>query len=237
MGEATNSEIQEARTPMTLRNQLIKTVEPLFSEPSGVFNTKYTISQLQDELDRREDIIQKVEKRTDNHHERKKKYLKKAAKSRNQRKLRLMAKAKESEMNKTFYAELFDNLMVQQLFLTKLVLEAKRQRIFEDPMRNLGFDVDIASMNVEAVSTALEDSSIKQDDVQDTIEQLEVSLDTGDRNGLSLDLDELKAEADMLEASEIESESFDIGSDWDASIDRQIEEELDRLDDESGISE
>jgi hypothetical protein len=222
---------------MTLRDQLIKTVDPLFSQQNGVFNTRYTISQLQDELERREEIIQKVEKRTDNHHKRKKKFLKKAAESRNQRKLRLMAKAKESEMNKTFYAELFDNLMVQQLFLTKLVLEAKRQRIFEDPMQNLGFDVDIASMNVEAVSMALEDSSIKQDEVQETIEQLEVSLDTADRDGLSLDLDELKEEADMLEASEIESESFDLGSDWDESIDQQIEEELDQLDDDSTATE
>jgi len=222
---------------MTLRDQFMKTVEPLFSRQNGVFNTRYTISQLQDELERREDIIQKVEKRTDNHHDRKKKYLKKAAESQNQRKLRLMAKAKESEMNKTFYAELFDNLMVQQLFLTKLVLEAKRQRIFEDPMQNLGFDVDIASMNVEAVSMALEDSSIRQDEVQETIEQLEVSLDTADRDGLSLDLDELKEEADMLEASEIESESFDLGSDWDESVDQQIEEELDRLDDESTPAE
>jgi len=222
---------------MTLRDQLIKTVDPLFSQQNGVFNTRYTISQLQDELERREEIIQKVEKRTDNHHKRKKKFLKKAAESRNQRKLRLMAKAKESEMNKTFYAELFDNLMVQQLFLTKLVLEAKRQRIFEDPMQNLGFDVDIASMNVEAVSMALEDSSIKQDEVQETIEQLEVSLDTADRDGLSLNLDELKEEADMLEASEIESESFDLGSDWDESIDQQIEEELDQLDEDSTATE
>jgi len=222
---------------MTLRDQLVKTVDPLFSQQNGVFNTRYTISQLQDELERREEIIQKVEKRTDNHHKRKKKFLKKAAESRNQRKLRLMAKAKESEMNKTFYAELFDNLMVQQLFLTKLVLEAKRQRIFEDPMQNLGFDVDIASMNVEAVSMALEDSSIKQDEVQETIEQLKVSLDTADRDGLSLNLDELKEEADMLEASEIESESFDLGSDWDESIDQQIEEELDQLDDDSTATE
>ena len=222
---------------MTLRDQLVKTVDPLFSQQNGVFNTRYTISQLQDELERREEIIQKVEKRTDNHHKRKKKFLKKAAESRNQRKLRLMAKAKESEMNKTFYAELFDNLMIQQLFLTKLVLEAKRQRIFEDPMQNLGFDVDIASMNVEAVSMALEDSSIKQDEVQETIEQLKVSLDTADRDGLSLDLDELKEEADMLEASEIESESFDLGSEWDESIDQQIEEELDQLDDDSTATE
>lgn len=222
---------------MTLRDQLVKTVDPLFSQQNGVFNTRYTISQLQDELERREEIIQKVEKRTDNHHKRKKKFLKKAAESRNQRKLRLMAKAKESEMNKTFYAELFDNLMVQQLFLTKLVLEAKRQRIFEDPMQNLGFDVDIASMNVEAVSMALEDSSIKQDEVQETIEQLKVSLDTADRDGLSLNLDELKEEADMLEASEIESESFDLGSDWDESINQQIEEELDQLDDDSTATE
>jgi hypothetical protein len=117
------------------------------------------------------------------------------------------------------------------------VLEAKRQRIFEDPMQNLGFDVDIASMNVEAVSMALEDSSIKQDEVQETIEQLKVSLDTADRDGLSLNLDELKEEADMLEASEIESESFDLGSEWDESIDQQIEEELDQLDDDSTATE
>jgi hypothetical protein len=138
---------------------------------------------------------------------------------------------KESEMNKSFYAELFDNLMAQQLFLTKLVLEAKRQRIFDDPMRKLGFDVDIASMNVGAVATALEQSSIRQDEVQETIEQLEISLDSVNGDGLSLDLDDLKQEADMLSASDIDS-SFDLGSDWDEAIDQQIEEELNRLDDD-----
>ena len=134
-------------------------------------------------------------------------------------------------MNKSFYAELFDNLMVQQLFLTKLVLEAKRRRIFDDPMRKLGFDVDIASMNVEAVATALEQSSIRQDEVQETIEQLEISLDSVDRDGLSFDLEDLKQEADMLSASDIDS-SFDLGSNWDEAIDQQIEEELDRLEED-----
>ena len=205
-------------------------LDPLFPN-QGVFNTGYTLSQLQNELERREEVIERVEKRTDHHHKQKKRYLKKAAEARNQRKLRFVTKMKESEMNKSFYAELFDNLMAQQLFLTKLVLEAKRQRIFDDPMRKLGFDVDIASMNVGAVATALEQSSIRQDEVQETIEQLEISFDSVDSDGLSLDLDDLKQEADMLSASDIDS-SFDLGSDWDEAIDQQIEEELNRLDDD-----
>jgi hypothetical protein len=205
-------------------------LDPLFPN-QGVFNTGYTLGQLQNELERREEVIERVEKRTDHHHEQKKRYLKKAAEARNQRKLRFVTKMKESEMNKSFYAELFDNLMIQQLLLTKLVLEAKRQRIFDDPMRKLGFGVDITALDTEAVGTALEQSSIRQDEVQETIEQLEISLDSVDRDGLSLDLDDLKEEADMLSASDIDS-SFDLGSDWDETIDQQIDEELDRLEDD-----
>ena len=215
---------------MTFGNRVRRALDPLFPN-QGVFDTGYTLGQLQNELERREEVIERVEKRTDHHHEQKKRYLKKAAEARNQRKLRFVTKMKESEMNKSFYAELFDNLMAQQLFLTKLVLEAKRQRIFDDPMRKLGFGVDIAALDTEAVGTALEQSSIRQDEVQETIEQLEISLNSLDDDGLSLDLENLKEEADMLSASDIDS-SFDLGSDWDETIDQQIDEELDRLEDD-----
>ena len=61
--------------------------------------------------------------------------------------------------------------------------------------------------------------------------QLEISLNSLDGDGLSLGLENLKEEADMLSASDIDS-SFDLGSDWDETIDQQIDEELDRLEDD-----
>ena len=217
---------------MRIRNQAREALKLLSRRPNGVFNTEYTLDDIDDELSRREDVIQRVEKKTDKHHKLKRKYLEKAADSKNQRKLRYVSKAKENELHKSFYSELFDNMMAQQLFLTKLSLEAKRRQIGADPMEQFGFDVDIAGMDANAVTNALQKSSIQQEEIGDTIEQIQMEFDADSHSGMSLDLDELKQEAEMLEASDIESESVDLGSEWDDAIDQQIDEELDRLDDD-----
>lgn len=217
---------------MRIRNQAHEALKLLSRRPNGVFNTEYTLDDIDNELSRREDMIQRVEKKTDKHHKLKRKYLEKAADSKNQRKLRYVSKAKENELHKSFYSELFDNMMAQQLFLTKLSLEAKRRQIGADPMEQFGFDVDIAGMDADAVTNALQKSSIQQEEIGDTIEQIQMEFDADSHSGLSLDLDELKEEAEMLEASDIESDSVDLGSEWDDAIDQQIDEELDRLDDD-----
>jgi hypothetical protein len=217
---------------MRIRNQAREALKLLSHRPNGVFNTEYTLDDIDNELSRREDVIQRVEKKTDKHHKLKRKYLEKAADSKNQRKLRYVSKAKENELHKSFYSELFDNMMAQQLFLTKLSLEAKRRQIGADPMEQFGFDVDIAGMDADAVTNALQKSSIQQEEIGDTIEQIQMEFDADSHSGLSLDLDELKQEAEMLEASDIESNSVDLGSEWDDAIDQQIDEELDRLDDD-----
>ena len=217
---------------MRIRNQAREALKLLSRRPNGVFNTEYTLDDIDNELSRREDVIQRVEKKTDKHHKLKRKYLEKAADSKNQRKLRYVSKAKENELHKSFYSELFDNMMAQQLFLTKLSLEAKHREIGADPMEQFGFDVDIAGMDADAVTNALQKSSIQQEEIGDTIEQIQMEFDADSHSGLSLDLDELKQEAEMLEASDIESDSVDLGSEWDDAIDQQIDEELDRLDDD-----
>ena len=217
---------------MRIRNQAREALKLLSRRPNGVFNTEYTLDDIDNELSRHEEVIQRVEKKTDKHHKLKRKYLEKAADSKNQRKLRYVSKAKENELHKSFYSELFDNMMAQQLFLTKLSLEAKRRQIGADPMEQFGFDVDIAGMDADAVTNALQKSSIQQEEIGDTIEQIQMEFDADSHSGLSLDLDELKQEAEMLEASDIESDSVDLGSEWDDAIDQQIDEELDRLDDD-----
>ena len=216
---------------MKFRSQIRQTLAPLLGN-QGIFNTGYTLDEIEDELNRRDKAIQRVERKTDKYHKRKKKCLQKAASSKNQRKLRFVAKAKEAEMYKSFFAELFDNLMAQQLFLTKLSLKAKRRSIFQSPMEEFGFNVDIGGMNQDAVTDALQRSSFEQDNIQNTIEDVQMEFETMEDDGLSLDLDELKDEADMLEASDIESDSVDLGSSFNEAIDSQIEEELDQLEDE-----
>jgi len=199
---------------------------------NGVFNTQYTLEELERELSQRERVIRKIEKKAEKNHNRKKRYLKKAADSMNQRKVRFAAKAKEAEMHKSFFSELFDNMMAQYLFLTKLVIEAKQRRVYEAPMEEFGFNVNIDQMNVDAVTNALENSSMKQAEVSDTIDEIQMEIDTADRSGITLDLEEIKQEADMLSASDIESDSFDVGGEWNDAIDEQIEAELDRLEDD-----
>lgn len=219
---------------MKLRDQVKETLSPILEPSNGVFNTGYTLDELESELERRDQAIQKVEKRTDKYHRRKKKYLEKAASAKNQRKLRFVSKAKEAEMYKSFFSELFDNLMAQQLFLTKLCLEAKRRQIFDSPMDEFGFDIDIAGMNVEAVTDSLQRSDLQQEEIGSTMEEIQMEFDTMDHSGLSLDLKDLKEEADMLEASDIESgsTSFDLGEDWNSAIDEQIQDELEQMEDQ-----
>lgn len=197
----------------------------------SVLGTGHTLNELEREMDRREQVIREIEKKAENNFQRKKKYLEKASEATNQRKVRYAAKAKEAEMNKSFFSELFDNLMAQYLFLTKLVLEAKRRRIYEEPLDQFGFEIDIAGMDAQAVTSALQNSSMQQEDVQKTIEEIEMEFETADAANLSLDLEDIKEEADMLSESRLQDETFDVGESWNSAIDERIEEELDSLED------
>ncbi|MFC4359273.1 hypothetical protein ACFO0N_15105 [Halobium salinum] len=214
---------------MKFRKQLRESIG-LLKRPNGVFGTRYTLEDIDTELDHRDKVIKKVERKADKHHRQKKKYLQKAVESKNQRKLRYVAKAKEAEMHKSFFSELFDNLMAQQLFLTKLSLKAKEKRIFDSPMEEFGFEIDIGGMNADAISNALQSSSFNQDEIGQTMEEIQMEFDMmDDSTGISLDLDDIKKEAEMLEAEDIRSDSFELGGDLNSAIDDQIEKELNNL--------
>jgi biopolymer transport protein ExbB/TolQ len=222
---------------MRLRKQLEDTIGTLFqSRNRGVFNTGYTLDQIEQELDRRDKVLRKVEQRFEKHSKEKKQYLQKAADSKHQTKLRYAAKAKEADMYKRFFSSLFDNLMAQQLFLTNLSLKAKQSQLFDNPMEEFGFEIDISGMNADAVSRALEDTGFEQEEVEHTMEEIGMSMEMMDEDGITLSLDEIKDDIDNLQEDELMEGGGTLAEGFDEKIDEQIEDELQQLSDGASLS-
>jgi hypothetical protein len=200
--------------------------------PRGALDSGHTIAEIEADLDRREEVLRSIESKVDSHSREKKQYLEKAVNADARKKMRLYAKAKEAGMYRSFYSELWENLMVQQFFLIKLSLEAKRRGLLADATGELPVEIDIGELNADAIRNALEDSSLEQDDVEDTIEMVDMHFDRDGASDLQLDLDEIRSEAEELEAAEIGSGEAELGSEMKSHIDDQVEEELARMEEE-----
>jgi hypothetical protein len=202
------------------------------NSPRGALDSGHTIAEIEDDLDRREEVLRNIESKVDSHSQEKKQYLEKAVGADARKKMRFYAKAQEAGMYRSFYSELWENLMIQQFFLIKLSLEAKRRRLLVDATGELPIEIDIGELNADAIRNALEDSSLEQDDVEDTIEMVDMHFDRDSASDLQLDLDEIRSEAEELEAAEIGSGEAELGSEMKSHIDDQVEKELARMEEE-----
>lgn len=211
---------------MKLRTVVQEEVFEAANGDTGVLNTGWTIDEIEADLDRREDVMDQLEEKVDSFSTEQKQYLEAALEAGPRETVRLYAKAKEAEMYKSFWSQLWENLMVQQFFLLKLLLEAKRRSLLTQPTGDLGFNLDIESLDVEAVRTALENSAIEQSQTTETIEALDVHLNQDSADALSLDLSAIRAEASELEAAAISGGEFELGSSLEEAIDDQIQAEL-----------
>lgn len=211
---------------MKVRNQVQEEVFDRVSNDNAVLNTGWTIGEIEADLDRRETVMEQIEEKFDSFFEEKKHYLEKALEAGPRKTVRFYAKAKEADMYKSFWSELWENLMIQQFFLIKLILEAKRRSLLTDPGGEFDFEIDIGSMDAEAVKGALDASDIEQSEAQDTIEAIDMHLNRDEDSDLSLDLSRIREEAGELEAAIISSGEPESGSSMEAAINHQIEEEL-----------
>jgi len=136
-------------------------------------------------------------------------------------------------MYRSFWSELWENLMIQQFFLIKLSLEAKRRNLMADPAEALSLDLDIGELNAQAVRNALENSSLEQEGIRETIDQIDMHFDRAGDAELSLDLDEIKEEAEEIEAAEIGAGEAELGSGMEEAVNQQIEAELNKMKEEA----
>ncbi|RLM41950.1 hypothetical protein DVK00_19120 [Haloarcula sp. Atlit-47R] len=202
-------------------------------EQRGALNSGWTVEEIDEDLDRREKVLRQIEEKVDSFSEEKKQYLEKALDAGTRKKSRLYAKAKEADMYRSFWSELWENLMIQQFFLIKLSLEAKRRDLMANPAEELPIELDIGDLNADAIRNALENSNLEQEGVQDVIDQVDMHFDRSGDTDFSLDLDEIKSEAEEIEAAEIGSGEAELGSGMESAIDEQIDKELQKMQEEA----
>lgn len=203
------------------------------AEHGGALNSGWSIDEIDDDLDQREQVLRQIEEKVDTFSEEKKQYLEKALDASTRKKTRFYAKAKEADMYRSFWSELWENLMIQQFFLIKLSLEAKRRDLMANPSEELPFELDIGDLNSDAIKNALENSNLEQDGVQDVIEQVDIHFDRNGNSDFTLDLEEIKSEAEEIEAAEIGSGEAELGSGMESAIDEQINKELEKMREEA----
>jgi hypothetical protein len=214
---------------MKLRDQANELIFDEVDPERGALNCGFTIGEIEADLDRREEVMDGLEQKVDSHSEEKKRFLKKALEAGPRKTIRFYAKAKEADMYRGFYRELWENLMIQQFFLIKLLLEAKRNNLLVDPGAEFGFEVDIGEMDQSAVRGAIDSSDLEREQVPDTIGAIDAHLGVADGEGMSLDLDEIRSEAEELEAAEIGAGETELGGGMETAINQQIEAELEKM--------
>lgn len=195
---------------------------------SGMLDSGYTLAELEGALERRDEILNFLERKSEMHYEQAKQYFEKARGSENHRKLRFYGRGKQHEVKESLYTDLFENLLMQQLFLTNLVVRGKKQQVWDDPMDELGLEIDISSLNQQAIADALNRSDLNQQETDRVMDEVGVALDvTDDELGMP-SLDELREEAYELDGPSGDS---GLAESFNDRFDDVIDDELEKLDD------
>lgn len=190
-----------------------------------VLETGFTEAQFEDELENRESVLKEIENSIVRHAKRYEQFLRQAVEKKGDRKVRYLLKAKEQQLKHDIKNEIYDNLMRQQLFLVKLLLHDKKQKM-RDAGQNWGFDIDISELPVDNVVEEIESESDQARAESEVINEIEMAMDIGSDGTLGIDLSDIESEAEELEAADIADKSLEVNSSLEADIDSRIQEEL-----------
>lgn len=194
-----------------------------------VLSTGHTEAEFERELDRREDVLKELENSIVRHGKKYRQFLEKATEKRGDRKIRFLMKAKKQEIKHEIKNEIYDDLMRQQLFLVKLLLHDKKQK-----MRAAGetwdFEINVADLPVEDMIEDIESESERMLAVQEVIEEMEMSMGASSEDALGIDLSDIEKEAAELEAADIADKSLEVDSELESNIDDRIQDELADID-------
>jgi hypothetical protein len=214
-------------------NQQTETEPPQHEMSPNVLSTDYTEEQFEEELDRREDALSSLENSIVKHAQKYEKLLEKAIEKRGDRKVRYLMKAKKEEIKHDVKNEIYDDLMRQQLALVKILLYHKKQQ-----MRAGGpawdFTIDIGELPVDDMVDDIEEDTDRAQAVENVIEEIEMTMELDSEEALGIDLSDIKAEANEMEAADIADKSLDVNSEIEDDIDERIRDELEDIGEETG---
>jgi|APHM01.1.fsa_nt_gi hypothetical protein len=193
-----------------------------------VLNTGHTLSTLRSDLKKREEVMADVEKWTGTLRDKKKNALEDALDADYGEKVQYYRDAEQNRIKLELLEDLRDMLLTEQLFLSKLVNQCLRQNYIDDANRSFGFDVDISGLDADAVSSAIDRSSIMEQESVDVIEEIDSALGRSGDVDMPIDLAESRREAEELEADEIED---NIGGGVEDRLNDHIKKELEQMED------
>lgn len=193
-----------------------------------VLNSGFTEREFEEELNRREEVLKELEGSIVRHASRYESFLEKAVEKKGDRRIRFLLKAKKEEIKHDVKNGIYDNLMRQQLFLVKLLLLHKKKTI-ANAAENFDFAIDVGELPTEEMIGAISEESDQQQEVRETIEELETELGINAEETLGVDLSDIEAEAEELEAAEISEETLSLSSSVDELIEDSVADEWEEL--------
>lgn len=193
-----------------------------------VLGTGYSLSTIREDLEDRESTLQSIERWTEKIRERKFNALKNASDADFGDKIRHYRKGEQARGQLETLEDLHDKVMVEQLFLSKLVNQHLRQNYVDNTTESFGFQVDIAEMDAGEVSNAIDRSDVLEEETVKTIQEIDEAMSRAGDVDMPVDLSEVRREAEELEADELESEIE--GSRVEDQLDRRIDQELREMD-------
>lgn len=209
------------------RDESTTTDESMSAE---VLETGFTEEQFEAELEKRESVLKEIENSIVRHGKKYEKFLQRAIEKRGDRKVRYLLKAKEQQIKHDIKNEIYDNLMRQQLFLVKLLLHDKKQKM-RDAGQNWGFNIDISELPANDVVDDIESESDRAQAEREVMEEVEMAMDLDSEDTLGIDLTDIESEAEELEAVDIADKSLEVDSSLESDIDDRIQDELAGLED------
>jgi len=210
---------------MKLNDQARRLIER--NPEETVLGTGYTLSTMRSDLELRDDVLDSIEGWVDKMRARKKDALENALDADYGEKIQYYRQGEEARLKLETLEEIRDKLMVEQLFLSKLVNQHLRQNYLDNTSHSFGFEVDIGEMDASAVANAVDRSDIMEEDTVKIIEEIDEAMGRAGDVDMAVDLSQVRAEAEELEADDLEAEMESGGVEQ--QLDTQIEEELEDM--------
>jgi hypothetical protein len=196
-------------------------------ERRTVLGTGFTLKQFQDDLDHRESVLEDVENYHDKCHENKRDALKDALEASGSKKMQYIRRAKTLTMKLNNLSDLRGKLLVEQLFLTKLMLHEVSENFASDTAAAFDFTIDISELDADELASQIDRADAKDDEAMQVIEEVDKALERTDGVDMVLDVEEMRETVEELEADEIESGIPE--NPVEDEMNDKIQEELDRL--------
>lgn len=202
-------------------------------EERTVLGTGHTLEEFQTDLDNREAVLKDVEAHLRKLYERKRDALQEALGESGSDKLEPYRVAQIMTMKMEDLNDLRNKLLVEQLFLTKLMLHEVSENFASDTSEMFGFTIAVSDLDADEISSAIDRADAKEDESMQVIEEVNKAMDRTDDFDMPLGVDEMRRQVEELEAEEIEADIPE--SAMDEEIDNKIQEELDKLESDHDI--